>query len=401
MRIILINRLYYPHIIGGTEVSVKLLAEGLVKRGHTVAVITTDSEIDEDTRDTINNVEVYRIYINRSRILKLKELRVYDPVVEKTLKCIDAFRPDIIHINNTNFLFSFLKAARMKQILTVYTIRDYQYLDEPINQVGNSIFKTTMQKIYYKIRANKFRDKVAEIDAITAASGFVLSLFTSHKIINDTKKLNVIFNSVTLNINDVKEIVDWKMANHLKSENIKFLFAGRLDKEKGVIDLVEVFKKSNRKDITLTICGTGELSNYVKQVAAFDDRIVYKGKLGLDEMAAEYKNSDVVIVPSLWEEPFGRILIEAAKYGSAVIASSVGGIPEVVNTLKSGWLYDPKDKNNLLKLINSMSLKLINQKIQNIPSTIDNFSIVKQIDSFLALYEKVIKENTVDDVKRS
>ena len=71
MKILIANMYYYPHLIGGAENSIKLLAEGLVSQGNEVCVVTLDGEPEKAKFDEINGVRIYRIYcksIYRRRI---------------------------------------------------------------------------------------------------------------------------------------------------------------------------------------------------------------------------------------------------------------------------------------------------------------------------------------------
>jgi glycogen(starch) synthase len=76
-----------------------------------------------------------------------------------------------------------------------------------------------------------------------------------------------------------------------------------------------------------------------------DDRIRYAGYR--EDMPSVYHSSDVIAVPSRWQEPFGLVLIEAAAAGKPAVATRVGGIPEVVVDGKTGFLVEPEDVEGL------------------------------------------------------
>ena len=59
-----------------------------------------------------------------------------------------------------------------------------------------------------------------------------------------------------------------------------------------------------------------------------------------------------MLVPSLWNEPFSRVIIEAYSYGIPVVASNRGGMPEIVEERKTGFLFDPEDEVSLRESIN-------------------------------------------------
>lgn len=81
------------------------------------------------------------------------------------------------------------------------------------------------------------------------------------------------------------------------------------------------------KDIVskLVICGTGELEAKLQKQTEQDERIIFRGRLSLKEVNEQMANVDLTIVPSLWDEPFGRVIIESYNQGTPVLAFHVGG----------------------------------------------------------------------------
>ena len=83
-----------------------------------------------------------------------------------------------------------------------------------------------------------------------------------------------------------------------------------------------------------------------------------------DKIKEIYSKSDIIVFPSVWQEPFGRIAIEAMSFGIPVVGSNVGGIKNIIIDGKTGFLVDPfdlkgwKDKINLLVRDRKLRLKL-------------------------------------------
>ena len=141
MRILFINTFYYPNMPGGAEQSVKLLAEGLVKRGHQVAIYTGDSKDGKFHLEKYNGVSVYRYDTGKFHLFKYsyqkdkvgqfekvsQKLQLYyNSIVNKNfVKVCENFKPDVIH---TNTLYGIpctvWKPAAKLHIPTVHTIRD-------------------------------------------------------------------------------------------------------------------------------------------------------------------------------------------------------------------------------------------------------------------------------------
>ena len=122
------------------------------------------------------------------------------------------------------------------------------------------------------------------------------------------------------------------------------LFAGRLEPEKGVQFLLNRWPQIGDilKIGEVRIAGDGSLRPQVER-RIFDglSGVTYLGPLSMDRMAREMAYSAFVLVPSLWEEPFGAVALEAVAAGALVVASNRGGLAEAIGDL--GLLYDPDD----------------------------------------------------------
>lgn len=115
------------------------------------------------------------------------------------------------------------------------------------------------------------------------------------------------------------------------------LFTGRLNKEKGIKELLVAFKKADLPRTTLVIAGgyfyaSGMVSDYeweLQQIAApMKTRIVFTGFIDYQLMPAVYAMADVAVIPSMWEDPAPLTVIESMASGLPLITTVSGGIPE-------------------------------------------------------------------------
>jgi glycogen synthase len=118
------------------------------------------------------------------------------------------------------------------------------------------------------------------------------------------------------------------------SHPLTFTFAGRLCKEKGVDILLMAVKKlaTQHANFRVNIIGSGELAAKLQETIdalQLNETVQLLGRLSLEETMEQMRNSLAVVVPSRWQEPAGRVLLEAATVGTSVIASKVGGLPEL------------------------------------------------------------------------
>jgi glycosyltransferase involved in cell wall biosynthesis len=116
-----------------------------------------------------------------------------------------------------------------------------------------------------------------------------------------------------------------------------FLFVGRLEKIKGLDDVIPVFGEYSGAD--LVIAGDGEYAEPLRERAKGLARVHFLGRVGLDELRRYYEHAVALIVPSVCFETFGIILIEAFKQGTPVIARKIGPFPEIVRSSGGGELF--------------------------------------------------------------
>ena len=115
-----------------------------------------------------------------------------------------------------------------------------------------------------------------------------------------------------------------------------FLFVGRLEKIKGLDDVIPVFGEYSGAD--LVIAGDGDYAATLRERAQGLARVHFLGRVGLDELRQYYEHAVALIVPSVCFETFGIILIEAFKQGTPVIARRIGPFPEIVTNSGGGEL---------------------------------------------------------------
>ena len=127
----------------------------------------------------------------------------------------------------------------------------------------------------------------------------------------------------------------------------KVLFVGRHIERKGIRYLIEAAKYLPQDKFEIRIIGEGDLTGQLKQQAAQYPHVLFTGKLVAPELAREYREANVFVLPAIVDhkgdtEGLGVVLIEAMECGLPVIASNVGGIPDVVVDNVSGLLVPEK-----------------------------------------------------------
>jgi glycosyltransferase involved in cell wall biosynthesis len=143
----------------------------------------------------------------------------------------------------------------------------------------------------------------------------------------------------------------------LPKRNETFVYFGRLVTEKGLWTLLDAFEAQPRP-MRLRIIGEGPLRDDLEtsvQRRKMQDRVQFVGLLAPERLREELIGSMAAIVPSIWQEPLGLVVLEAMACGIPVIASAVGGIPEMITDGKNGLLVPPRDVFRLAEMIDCVA----------------------------------------------
>jgi glycosyltransferase involved in cell wall biosynthesis len=124
------------------------------------------------------------------------------------------------------------------------------------------------------------------------------------------------------------------------------LFVGRLAPEKGISTLLSAWSQLSDK-LPLKIVGDGPLAAQVERAVQQMPNIQWLGRRTLTEVYELIGNATCLIFPSEWYETFGRVAIEAFAKGTPVVASNIGAIAELVESGRTGLLFQPADSQAL------------------------------------------------------
>ncbi|MFB3132930.1 MAG: glycosyltransferase [Rhodothermales bacterium] len=124
------------------------------------------------------------------------------------------------------------------------------------------------------------------------------------------------------------------------------LFVGRLSAEKGLDVLLEAWPRLGSR-LRLKVVGDGPLAGPVQEAARANEHIEWLGRLPYDAVLDRVGRAALLVIPSVWHEPFGRVAIEAYAKATPVVASDRGALAEIVEHERTGLLFRPGDADDL------------------------------------------------------
>lgn len=236
------------------------------------------------------------------------------------------------------------------------------------------------------------------------------SEYTRSQFINSSrfrKRIDVIYNGIDTNTfkPDPKKRSDMREHYGFKDDDFVMGMAGRLTEEKGQLPLLKVLLPLLRENKNYKILISGDAKTnpdtiYPEQIVAFinknglDRKIILTGFL--EDMTSFYNAIDLFLFPSTWEEPFGRVLIEAMSTEKPVIASRVGGVPEVVDHEMTGYLVNPSDVDGWCKCIDTLvnDENLRNQFGENgRKKVLKKFTLEHMTSRIVSIYSEMINSS--------
>lgn len=121
-----------------------------------------------------------------------------------------------------------------------------------------------------------------------------------------------------------------------------FFFAGRLERIKGLDDVIPAFARL--PEVDLVIAGDGDHAATLRTLAAGMPNVHFLGRLAPEALQAYYRHALACLVPSVCYETFGIVLIEAFREGTPVVARNVGPLPELIRRSEAGELFGTADE---------------------------------------------------------
>ena len=387
MKIAIINTLYAPNKVGGAEKSVQTLAENFSDIGNEVIVICLGKE---DANYKLNGVIIHAVKIkndfwpfeinNKNSFHKLiwhlkdASNNKYNDFLHHLF--LD-YKPDVLLTNNiSGFSTKVWRIASNLNIKIVHTLRDYYLQCPKSTKFKNGLNCSNLCNDCNFLSIPKKKDS-SKVNYLIGISNYILSDHIDKGYFKGVQN-EVIFNGFE---------TQKKRINSREVTNV-FGFIGQVNKTKGIELILESFSNLSESSWKLLIAGTVD-EKYLKHLNKINNSIQIE-YLGYVDSSKFFEMIDVLIVPSLWNEPFGRVVIESILYSKPVIASNMGGIPELLINNKQ-FIFRPKVK-ELRTLIQKIILNsnfLDEFKFEK--TYLEKFNIKNTVQQYLELFNKIIK----------
>lgn len=185
-----------------------------------------------------------------------------------------------------------------------------------------------------------------------------------------------------------------KELKHIPSDSTRFLFMGRIEKRKGVYEIIEGGKYLD-DNILVNLYGDGNTTEFERLIKEgnLEHKIKIRGWISGEQKDEVYYNSDVLLLPS-FNEGLPMSILEAMAYGLPIISTPVGGIAEAVEDGVNGFLVPPGDARALSEKINLIaSDKNLREKIgqESYRMAKEKFDINVIIKQLEEIYAELIK----------
>lgn len=353
--ILILAAAFPPRGKGGGPAASYYIAKGLKDAGFNVSVVTVGDANSNEEYEGLNvtivkSPNIYWDYLHKTypawKKLIWHVLENFNPVAYFRIgNIIKQTNPDVvvtISIENIN-VATWLRAKSLG-IPIVHFAQSY-FLCCWKGSLFKNCQNCTKQCTDCKVMSTGKKWLSNNVDAVIGETNFILE---QHKQLGYFKHANAVkipgpIDQVTLD--GIKQ----------KSGPLVVGYMGVLEQHKGLDILADAAAQIGADpNIHFMIAGTSRSDSYLNQLKQrFGAANV--NFLGWVSSEKTYPKFDVLVVPSVWKEPFGRIVVESMSYGIPIIAAKSGGLTENIIEGENGFLYEPNEPNALANLIKKLS----------------------------------------------
>lgn len=401
-RILMISAMFPPNVLGGAEVSAFNMAQGFRRAGWEVGVMSVAARADQVCADKeeeglrlwrLPGLRPYPLMDFAAAPKYLKPIwhlqDHFDPRNRRLARdVLDAFRPDFAQIHVLQGLgYNILRDLSERSIPTGF----FQH-DLGLACIRMSMFKNGANcegqclpcqvSSRYKLALLRRMPKLA---LVSPSAGN----FRRMQQVIDLSEFRQI---VALNPNAYPQPTEERQ----KDEAFRVLYAGRLHGSKGIGIVIDAMKRiaARGQQVRLGIAGAGPAEAELRQQAAGLAYIEFHGHVTQQRLSNLMRQSDTLVVPSIWAENSPGVLIHALSQGLPALGSDVGGIPELIEDGRNGFLLPPGNVDAWERRLAELDANrdLLAQLRAGAAATADRFDPQMLMERVVALAEELSRE---------
>lgn len=363
MKIGIISNLYPPYQRGGAEYVVVRTVEALIDMGHDVFVISgrpskksNQMEFDNNTSERIYRFFPWNLYFLLNDHKFPWPVRLVWHMIDALCSCgsrrvariLEEEEPDVIITHNLKGLGLRIPQAIQKQgISHVHVMHDLQLLIPSGLLISGLEHKTFVTRAGYGIYRMICRWAFKQPDLVLFPSHYLQAQYDLAGFFPGAERL-VMQNPAP----DFKPVT-----RTVRTPGpVRLLFVGQLEEHKGIGFLLDVFE-TLEVPAQLIIAGEGTMRDEIKRRAKLDKRISYLGYISTSQLVNCLGVADALVVPSLCYENSPTVIYEALEAGIPVLASDIGGVGELVQDGRNGYLFQPGSIQDAIEKITIMDEK--------------------------------------------
>lgn len=376
MNIGLVNEYFPPFAPGGAEWSTLFLAQRLAQSERVVVITPNYGAASLEETDGII-VERFAFPFKLrpdQRMLPYGQLAnplFYAYSAFQIVRRVKKYRLDILHAHNKQSLVGTIWAGQFTNVPVVVSVRDFMilcrygmclnefdtrphgcdlksyrkclsdYLALYMPEIGalrrTLIYATA---VYHRLDTMLKRAALRRADAVVTISNKLRRIYISRGL--DARRTLTIYNPLPVTNAALAIQRNQRSGYHI-------MYAGKLSWGKGPHLLIEALPTIRaavaHQALRVTLVGQGPLRACLEQRVAdlgLVDQVDFAGQLPHHQLQQLYAQADVVVVPSVWQEPFGRVALEALMNGTPAVVSNRGGLGEIVEDGKMGFVVEPQ-----------------------------------------------------------
>ena len=403
MKIVQVAHSFLPHTKAGTEVYTYVLSRALSGKNEVSVFFRVKNSRKKEyavTEGACDGFKTFAINHTFSHCRCFEQTYEDKRIDEAFARLLDAIKPDCVHIQHLLFLsLGIVREAKKRGIPVVCTLNDYwlichkgQFIKDDLSVCqrydasscqacllsqlsirGNAMrFYTILRKTvpnmllqfikraYIKKttsgdrreawldrmlleREEAIQELIGKTDLFISPTDFMRNKFIA---------FGVPAEKITLLPHGIPRASD--STDKSGSRSLRFGFIGTLLPMKGIDILIEAFKQIKNRNVELLIfgkllpyAGYEGYMHVLRKTAGKDSRIRLMGDFDHKEAGKVFSGLDVLVVPSIWPENWPLVIAEAFLYKTPVVASRIGGIPELIEDGKNGLLFNAGDAHDL------------------------------------------------------